>query len=76
LHSRGGEGRLSIKSLKKMGFTSHLSRQHIKNLEEMGVIETQGYCPVAGISKLYRLRKSALKMFIQPQPDTSSENAL
>jgi hypothetical protein len=65
LRSKGGEGRLSIKALKKMGFSNHPARQHVKHLEEMGLIATQGYCPAAGISKLYRLRPRALDKFPQ-----------
>ena len=65
LWGKSGEGRLGIESLKKMGFTNHSSRQHIKHLETMGVIVSEGYCPVAGISKLYRLREPATKMFAE-----------
>ena len=63
IRSKGGEARLSIKALRKIGFSNHRSRQHISNLEQMGVIDTQGYCPAAGISKLFRLREPAKRMY-------------
>lgn len=49
------EVHLGVESLKKMGFTSHSTRKHIKQLEKMGLIMIGGYCPVAGVSKSYRL---------------------
>ena len=69
----GHEARLGLESLQKMGFSNSRSRRHIKNLEKMGVIDTQGYCPAAGVSKLYRLREPALKMFSEATLNPSSD---
>ena len=74
LRSRGGEGRLSIKALHKMGFTSYLSRQHIHNLDGW-LIATEGYSKSAHISKLYRLSKWTLDKFSESTSDDPPGNA-
>lgn len=61
--ANSGEARLGIEALKKMGFTNHASRQHIDHLLAMGVIRELGYCPVAGLSKGFRLLEAAHKLF-------------
>ena len=71
----GHEARLGLESLRKMGFSNSRIRRHIKNLEKMGVIDTQGYCPAAGVSKRYRLRKPAVKMFKEARLENPPENA-
>src|SRR5262249_15918747 len=61
--SPGHEARLGIESLRKMGFSDSRSRRHISILK--GLIDTEGYCPAAGVSKLYRLKDRAVKMFAE-----------
>ena len=60
LSSRGGEARLGVESLTKMGFCGHVSRKHIERLEQMGVIDIfDDYCPAAARSKRFKLTKRA-----------------
>jgi hypothetical protein len=61
--SPGHEARLGVETLRqKMDFGND-ARKHIARLEDMGVIDSQGYCAVAGVSKLYRLKERAIEMF-------------
>jgi hypothetical protein len=63
LRKSGGEARVGVQLLKKMGFADHAARQHVKRLEEMGIITTSGYCPAAAISKTFKLSKRTMAMF-------------
>jgi hypothetical protein len=65
IRAKVGGARIGVKSLKKMGFSNHAARQHIKNLEKMRIIATEGYCPAAHISKLYRFTERTKEMFSQ-----------
>lgn len=60
LRRQGGEARLGIKSLAKMGFSNHAARQHIKTLEKIGIINIGGYYPAGGLGTSYRLAKKAM----------------
>ena len=64
LRANSGEARLGIESLKKMGFTSDHARQHIKHLEEMGLIVIGDYSPVAGVSRSFRLIREARDLLL------------
>ena len=72
--SHADEVHLGIEALKKMGFTSHLARTHIKHLEAMGLVMSGGYCPVAGVSKSYRLLPLARQFFADQAQDESSDD--
>jgi hypothetical protein len=65
LRSKGGEARLSVKALKKLGFSNHDLRQHINHLKRMRLIVTEGYSAAAHISKRFRLTERAVEMFIR-----------
>ena len=68
--SPGHEAHLGVESLRsKMGFGND-ARAHLKHLEQMGVIDAQGYCPVAGVSKLFRIRQPAFKYFEERQTES------
>ncbi len=56
------EARMGIQFLQKMGFGRD-ARKHIAHLKAMWMIDEQGYCPAAGVSKLFRLRKPAWQFF-------------
>lgn len=58
-----GEARLSVKSLKKMGFSNDRQRQHLKNLEKARIITKGSYSSALGLGTLYRLTKRAKEMF-------------
>lgn len=58
LAANGGEARLGIRSQKKMGFPDERSRQHIRRLEQAGIIHIfNEYCKAAGRSNRYKLTK-------------------
>ena len=83
LRANSGEARVGIKSLKKMGFTSDHTRQHIKHLEEMGLIVIGDYSPVAGVSRSFRLIREARDLLLGADdaqvpvtPDTSDTFAM
>jgi hypothetical protein len=62
LASQGGEGRIGVASLAKMGFPDDTARQHLKRLESAGIIHIfNDYCPAAGRSKRYKLTKMAME---------------
>ncbi len=63
LRKSGGEARVGVQLLKRMGFANYAARQHIKRLEKMGIITTSGYCPAAAISKAFKLSKKTMIMF-------------
>ena len=63
LWKSGGEARVGIQSLKKMGFSNHAARQHVRRLEDMGIINASGYCPAAAVSKGYKLSKRTMALF-------------
>jgi len=60
LWKTGGEARVGVQLLKKMGFANYSARQHVKRLEEMGIITASGYCPAAATSKAYKLSKRTM----------------
>jgi hypothetical protein len=68
LWKMGGEARLGIQSLKKMGFSDYQARQHIQRLKDMGLITDGGYSQVAAISKNYKLSKRTMAMFNKRLP--------
>ncbi len=59
----GGAVRVSIQGLKKMGFSNDRQREHIKRLEKAGIISIGGYCAAEGLSREYKLTKSAMSIF-------------
>lgn len=59
LYTSGGEFRRSLPALKKMGFSNDRSRQHVKNLERIGVIIVGGYYPAGGLGTRYALTPKA-----------------
>lgn len=61
--AKNGEARLSGKSLRKMGFSNHGQRQHIKHLEKAGVVTIGTYSTSQALGTLYRLTKRAKEMF-------------
>ena len=63
LWKSGGEARVGVQLLKKMGFADHAARQHVKRMEDMGIISASGYCPAAAISKAFKLSKRTMAMF-------------
>ena len=61
LASHGGEGRIGVESLAKMGFSDATARQHVKRLEAAGIIHIyEEYCPAAGRSNRFKLTKMAM----------------
>jgi hypothetical protein len=66
LYSANGEARRSLKALKKMGFSNDRARQHIRNLETMGIIIIGGYYPAGGLGTRYTLTSSA-KRFLDEE---------
>ena len=66
LAARGGEARLGVESLAKMGFCGYESRKHIERLEQAGVIDTfDDYCPAAGRSRRFKLTKRAMAVIAE-----------
>jgi len=64
--STGGEARLGIASLRKMGFPDHASRKHISRLERAGIIDIiHDYCPAAARSNRYKLTRSAMEVIMK-----------
>lgn len=64
LKSKGGEARLGVKSLAKMGFTDYSSRQHLRRLAHAGVIRTmKAACASEGRSNKFMLSRKTLTMF-------------
>ena len=72
LHHQGGEGRLSIEALKKMGFGNDRARGHLVMLEGAKVIWRGGYCPAEGIGRKFTLRKRTIKMMPSPKSEEKS----
>jgi hypothetical protein len=69
LHQQGGEGRLSIEALKKMGFGNDRARAHLVMMEDAKVIWRGGYCPAEGIGRKFTLAKRTMEMM----PSLNSE---
>ena len=64
LHKKGGEARLSVKALAKMGFPDGDQRRHLEMLSDAGVIrKVKGYSPVLAQGLRYRLTKSTMSSF-------------
>ena len=64
LWQKGGEARLGVKSLAKMGFPDHNARKHLELLADAGIIQKlKGYSPVMGRGIRHRLTKRTMTMF-------------
>jgi hypothetical protein len=70
-----GEARLGIKSLKKLGFSGHHVRKHIKHLEDMGVIRTVAHSKSIGLSKGFVLLPPYTAMFDEAKKSTTDDCA-
>lgn len=70
-----GEARLGIESLKKLGFTGHHSRRHIKHLEDMGVIRTVAHSKSIGLSKGFVLLPPYKEMLDEAKNPTTDDCA-
>lgn len=56
IRNEGGETRLGVESLKKMGFSNHSQRQHYTMLREMGILLIkEDYSPVLHLGKSFVL---------------------
>lgn len=67
IRKEGGETRLGIESLKKLGFSNHASRQHIVMLREMGiVIIKEDYSPALHLRKTHVLTAATRKALGMP----------
>jgi len=64
LWMKGGEARLGVKALAKMGFPDHNSRKHLELLADAGIVQRlKGYSPVMGRGIRHRLTKRTMTMF-------------
>lgn len=64
LHKKGGEARLGVKSLAKMGFPDGDQRRHLEMLADAGIIlKVKGYSPVLAQGLRYRLTKGTMTAF-------------
>ncbi|MGO9115349.1 MAG: hypothetical protein ACLP9L_39555, partial [Thermoguttaceae bacterium] len=64
LRKKGGEARLGVKALAKMGFHDHEARKHLETLADVGIIrKLKGYSPVLGRGIRHRLTKRTMTMF-------------
>jgi len=64
LHKKGGEARLGVKALAKMGFPDYNARKHLEMLAKAGVIrKIKGYSPALAQGLRYRLTKRTMTMF-------------
>jgi len=72
LHGHGGEGHLSIKALKKMGFGNDRARAHLEMLEDARLVWRGGYCPAAGIGRKFALTKRAMKLLPSKKAEEKS----
>ena len=64
LRKKGGEARLGVKSLAKMGFYDHDARKHLEMLADAGIIQkVKGYSPARAQGLRYRLTKRTMKSF-------------
>ena len=64
VHGQGGEARLGVETLAKMGFMNHASRQHVQRLVDAGVLrKTKEYSTITGLGRGYRLSKKTMEMF-------------
>jgi hypothetical protein len=64
LRKKGGEARLGVKALAKMGFPDHNARKHLEMLADAGIVrKVKGYSPVLAQGLRYRLTKQTMTMF-------------
>jgi len=64
LRSKGGEARLGVKALAKMGFPDGDQRRHLGMLADAGIVrKVKGYSPVLAQGLRYRLTKRTMTMF-------------
>ena len=61
---KGGEARLGVKSLAKLGFPDHNSRKHLDLLVTAGIIQKlKGYSPALGRGIRHRVTKRTMAVF-------------
>ena len=64
LHKKGGEARLGVKALAKMGFPDYDARKHLEMLADAGIVrKVKGYSPALAQGLRYRLTKQTMTMF-------------
>jgi hypothetical protein len=65
LHRNQGQVRMGIKTLAKIGFTNHASRQHVQHLVDAGILRKAGeYSSAMGLGREYRLARKVMEMFV------------
>ena len=64
LHKKGGEARLGVKALAKMGFPDYNARKHLEMLADAGIVrKIKGYSPALAQGLKFRLSKRTMTMY-------------